>query len=129
MATKAYCLADFILCSMNEPQNVLVLYDAERNARIQFGLNTKAELLDFIGNQGLQDLMYWNTELWKLNPRKGEDIYIDAYKFRSNQKIGYIAFMKGSAGKYVIKSFHLDHGKRTLGEMGTNPEKLLKDGI
>ena len=129
MGTKAYCLADFILCCINDQKNVMIFKDAERDAQIQFGLNTKAELLGFIGNQGLQDLMYWNTELWRLNPRNGKDIFIDAYKFRSNQKTGYIAFMKGFTCKYAIKSFHLDHNKTSLKGMSINAGKLLKDGI
>jgi hypothetical protein len=114
---------------MNEPQNVLVQNDAELNARLQFGLNTKAGLLAFIGNQGLQNVTYVNTELWRNNPRKDKDIYIDAYKFRSNQKVGYIAFMKGVTGKYMIKSFHLDHDKMTTRDLGAYSTKLLKDGI
>lgn len=114
---------------MKESQSVQVLYEAELNARVQFGLNTKAELLKFIGNQGLQDLIYCNTELWKNNPRKDKEIYVDAYKFRSNKKIGYIAFMKSFADKYVIKSFHLDYNKITLKGLSINTERLLKDEI
>lgn len=63
MDTKAYCLADFILCCMYDPQSVQVLHDAELNAREQFGLVTKAEIRAFISNQGLQNLTYVNTEL------------------------------------------------------------------
>ena len=129
LETKAYCLADFILCCMNEPQKVQALYEAELNARIQFGINTKSELIAFIGNQGLQNLTYVDTELWRNNPRKNEDIYIDAYKFCSNHKKGYIAFMKGAVCKYVIKSFHLDYDKLTTKDLGTYSTKLLKEGI
>jgi len=127
---KAYCLADFILCCMNDPQNVQVENDAKLNAREQFGLNTKADLFAFIGNQGLENIMYVNTKLWRNKPfRIKEDIYIDSYKFCSNQKIGYIAFMKGYSCKYAIKSFHLDYDKLTTKDMGAFPTKQLKDGI
>ena len=129
MATKVYCLADFILCCMYDQQQVQVFYDAELNARQQFGLNKKTDLIEFIGNQGLQDVTYWNTELWRKNPNKNEDIYIDAYKFRSTQKQGYIAFMKGFTCKYVIKSFHLDNEKITLKDIGVNTAKQLKEGL
>ena len=70
MVTKAYCLADFIICCMIGSQNVYVLFDAELNARLQFGLKTKAELLAFIGNGGLQNMVYLKTEPWRNNPPK-----------------------------------------------------------
>jgi hypothetical protein len=114
LETKAYNLEDFIRCCKEEPVNVSVLYDAKQNARLQFGLNTEAELLNFIGNNGLQDLKYVNTKAWKYNQNSDAEIFIDAYKFRTNQKKGYIAFMKGITGKYVIKSFHIDNDKLTL---------------
>jgi len=102
---------------MSDPQKIHVEYDALLNARLQFGLNTKTILLEFIGNGGLQAMSYVNTEPWRNNPQKGfREILIDSYKFRSNRKVGYIAFFKGIPGNYAIKSFHLDHDKITLGE-------------
>ena len=126
MDTKAYCLADFIICCMSNPEKIHVEYDAVLNAQHQFGLNTKTELLNFIGNGGLQDMSYVNTEPWRNKPQKitGE-ILIDSYNFRSNRKVGYIAFFKGIPGNYVIKSFHLDHNKITLGSVGNNSIKPL----
>ena len=115
---------------MSDPQNVQVLHDAEMYARNQFGLNTKAEIRSFIGNQGLQNITYVNTELWRYKPgRIKGDIYIDAYTFTTNQKTGYIAFMKGYDCKYVIKSFHLDYDKVTTYALGTDATKLLKEEI
>jgi hypothetical protein len=111
---------------MGDPQNVQILYDAELNAMHQFGLNTKSDLLSFIGNGALQNMSYINTEPWRNNPKKDiMEVYIDSYNFRSNRKLGYIAFMKGISGKYVIKSFHLDHHKITLGNTGNNSTKSL----
>jgi len=111
---------------MISPQNVHVLYDAELNARLQFGLNTKADLIAFIGNGGLQVMTYVNTEPWKNNPKKDiKEIFIDSYKFHSNRKVGYIAFFKGIPGNYVIKSFHLDYDKITLGKAGNNSINIL----
>ena len=82
MGEKAYCLTDFIQCCMNDPQNVMVFNDAELGARNQFGLSTKTELLAFIGNQGLQNLTYVNTEQWRLKPERIKgDVFIDAYNF------------------------------------------------
>jgi len=98
--------------------------------RIQFGLNTEVELLMFIGNGGLQDLDYINTEPWRNNPRKNVEVLIDAYTFRSNSKMGYIAFMKTYNDNYAIKSFHLDNNKITTRELGSNSNKLtLKEGL
>ena len=126
MGSTAYHLEDFIQCCKDKPETVSVFYDAELNAREQFGLNTKADLLAFIGNDGLQDLAYWNTEPWRYNRKKDKEILIDAYKFRSNRKLGYIAFMKGVSGNYVIKSFHLDNEKLTLKDIINNSEKPLR---
>jgi len=127
LGTRAYCIADFILCCMINPQNVQVLFDAELNARCQFGLNTKTQLLEFIGNGGLQAMSYVNTKPWRNNPKKGlGEIYIDSYTFCSNRKTGYIAFFKGPLGNYVIKSFHIDQNKITLGSVGNNSLKPLR---
>ena len=115
---------------MCDPQNIYIHNDAVLGARNQFGLNTKTELLTFIGNQGLQNLKYLNTEPWRLKPERIKgDVFIDAYNFYSNQKIGYIAFMKGANCKYAIKSFHWDHDKFTTKNLGANTTKLLKDEI
>jgi penicillin-binding protein-related factor A (putative recombinase) len=113
---------------MSNQQKVQVLYEAELNAREKFGLKSKAELLAFIGNDGLQDVTYVNTEIWRNNPKRNMDIYIDAYTFRSNQKTGYIAFMKGITCKYAIKSFHLNNDKLTTKDMISHSTKLLKEG-
>ena len=126
MGTPAYDLDDFIWYCRDKPKTIAIFYDAQLNARQQFGLNTSEELLAFIGNDGLQDLTYWNTEPWRLNPKKDKEILVDTYKFHSNQKFGYIAFMKGGKGNYVVKSFHLDNVKLTVKNIGSNSEKLLE---
>ena len=126
MGTSAYDLEDFIQSCRDNPKTIVVYYEAQFNARYQFGLNTKEELLTFIGNDGLQDLTYWNTEPWRLNQNKDKEILVDAYNFRTNQKLGYIAFMKLVKGNYAIKSFHPDNVKLTLKDIGSNSEKLLR---
>jgi hypothetical protein len=87
---------------MDGPESVKVLYDAELNARIQFGINTSSELLAFIGNGGLQAMVYAGTELWRNNPNKNDKIFVDSYKFKTNQKLGYIAFMKGFKIRFIM---------------------------
>jgi len=126
LETTAYDIEDFIQCCMNNPKSITVLHDAKSNAREQFGLNTEADLLAFIGNNGLQSLVYQNTEPWRFNPRKDKEILIDAYKFYSNNKLGYIAIMKGVSGNYVIKSFHLDRNKLTLKDIVNDSKKLIR---
>jgi len=126
LETNAYNLKDFIRCCKNKHEDIQVEYDALLNAREQFRLNTKTDLLAFIGSKGLQDLIYVSTELWRNNPKKEREILIDSYKFRSNSKLGYIAFMKGFSGNYVIKSFHLDHDKLTLKGAANNSDKLAR---
>ena len=74
LETAAYNLGDFIQCCRNNRKRVFVHNDARLNAREQFGIYTDAELLEFIGNQGLEDLTYINTEPWRLNPRKDKEI-------------------------------------------------------
>ena len=120
LETAAYNFEDFIQYCKEMPEKVKIEYDAMLNAREQFSLNTKADLLAFIGNNGLEDLEYKNTELWRNNKRKNIKIMIDAYKFRSNEKLGYIAFMKVPTGNYMIKSFHLDYEKLTLKDVSYN---------
>jgi hypothetical protein len=104
---------------MNGEKSVQVLWEAESNARLQFGLNTKPDLLSFIGNGGLRNITYISTEPWRNNPRRDIlEISIDSYNFSSNKKVGYIAFFKGQTGKYVIKSFHENFSKLTLKDVG-----------
>jgi len=126
LETTAYNLDDFIQCCRINPKSIVVDYDAELNAREQFRLDTKVDLLGFIGNHGLEELTYINTKPYKIGQKGDKEILVDAYKFCSNQKIGYIAFMKVFSGNYRIKSFHLDNEKLTLKDIGSNTKKLLR---
>lgn len=82
------------------PNNVLA--DADN----YFRLRTKRHILDFIKNDGLEDLHFINTKQWENNPNKNNIIMIDSYDFRSYGKLGYIA-IKYFNGIWTIKSFHL----------------------
>jgi hypothetical protein len=115
------------MCCKNESTKIVVKYDAILNAREQFGLNTQADLLEFIGNNGLQGLVFLNSEPWRLNPKKDTEVLVDAYTFYSNRKNGYIAFMKASQNnfRYVIKSFHMVQEKLTLSDIGSNIGRIL----
>ena len=78
---------------MKNKNDVVPLKSALDDANSYFGLNTKSNLLDFIGNNGLEDFKFLNTKEWENNPDKTIVIFVDAYEFRSMCKLGYIAFM------------------------------------
>lgn len=71
-----------------------------------FRLRTKKDILDFIENDGLEDLVFINTKSWENNPNKKKIIMVDSYEFRSSGKLGYIS-IKCNNGIWTIKSFHL----------------------
>lgn len=71
-----------------------------------FRLRTKKDILDFIENDGLEDLVFINTKPWENNPNKKKIIMVDSYEFRSSGKLGYIS-IKCNNGIWTIKSFHL----------------------
>lgn len=81
-----------------------VLDDAEKH----FNLRNKNQLLDFIANNGLEDLEHVNTADWRNNPNPATPVSVYAYKFRAACKLGYIAIMNPSVTKkWLIKSFHI----------------------
>ena len=102
----SYLFSDFKRCCIENPKGVQVLIDPENDAKNFFGLKTKTELKDFIGNDGLEELTFINTREWENNPDKSITIFVDAYEFRSMYKLGYIAFMHSKkTGNWIIKSF------------------------
>ena len=58
----------------------------EAFGRFFFGcvyLYPKSKLLNFIYNNGLEDLTFINTRDWEKNPNANTKIKVDAYEFRS----------------------------------------------
>jgi len=84
---------------------IYIPYNVCIDAYKYFNLRSK-NILDFIQNDGLEDLHFINTKLWENNPNKNNIIMIDSYNFRSSGKLGYIA-IKYYNGIWTIKSFHL----------------------
>jgi len=81
-----------------------VLADADN----YFRLRGKKQILDFIENNGLENLHYLYSNEWKNNPNKNVIIMIDNYEFTSWGKLGFIAFRyNNKRNKWIIKSFHL----------------------
>jgi hypothetical protein len=94
-------------CS-NDQNNVIPIYDVLNDADKIFNLRTKKQLLDFISNDGLEDLQLQITKIWEKNPDKANPIMVDSYEFKTMSMRGYIAFMFNSkTKKWLIKSFHL----------------------
>ena len=103
-----YRYTDFKKACKDDEENVIPINNVIENARNDFKLNTKSQLLDFILNDGLENLTFVNTKDWENNPNKNKPIKVDAYEFTSMYKLGYIAFMYNEeTNKWLIKSFHL----------------------
>lgn len=102
---------------------------ALRNAENFFNLRTKTQLLDFISNNGLEDLKFVNKTDWKKNPNPINPIKIDAYEFRSMFKLGYIAFMQNPKTKYwSIKSFKPSRNANQAMKIAFQKVGLLSSG-
>lgn len=62
--------------------------------------------MSFIANDGLENLSFINIKPWKKNPNKAKPIQVDAYEFKTLNRLGYIAFFYSDiTKKWIIKSF------------------------
>lgn len=101
-----YNYEDFKEACGNSMSNVILFKNAESGAKSHFNLFPKSKVLDFIYNDGLEDLNFINTKDWENNPNPENPIKVDAYEFKSLHKLGYIAFMYNTlTDKWIIKSF------------------------
>jgi hypothetical protein len=122
----AYNPKDLITACCGGISQVTVLGKAQKCAQDDFGLNTQKAVLDFICNDGLENLQYINTKPWELNPDPTL-ILVDAYGFYSGQKQGYIAFFFSTkTNKWLIKSFKLNKDSMPRNSMA---DKLLALGF
>lgn len=107
MLNPEYSFDEFKRCCIENPMNVIPWRPAERDADKIFGLKTRSELLNFIGNDGLEELTFYNKSMYYDKLGNPLDIFIDEYEFKSGSKLGYIAFMYNKKiGQWFIKSFH-----------------------
>ncbi len=101
-------------CGANR-NNVILLNPVPRDANEHFNLPTKKSLLDFIFNDGLENLVFLNTREWENNPDQSIKVMIDSYEFTSLSILGYIAFMFiNKTSKWLIKSFHLSENRNPI---------------
>jgi hypothetical protein len=72
---------------------------------LAFNLKSKARVMAFIANNGLERLRFINCTPFRVNP----ELNVDAYEFRTLGIKGYIAILySGVTGKWSIKSFKLN---------------------
>ncbi len=78
---------------------------AMEDARSDFGLYTRDELLKFISAGGLENLTFREQRSLEGNP----SAVVDSYNFHAGTKYGYLAFYYARAtNKWIIKSFKLN---------------------
>lgn len=103
-------------CKSNQG-NVIVSPQAAKDARIIFELHTEKELLNFIGNNGLDNVTHFNIAEWRKNPdpdKANNPQYVYDYNCKTNGIPYYIAiiflrvFFGKTVEKWQIKSFHLN---------------------
>ncbi|MDP1677798.1 MAG: hypothetical protein Q8L88_13150 [Bacteroidota bacterium] len=124
-----YSFQDFKEACLSDQSNVIVMGGALKDADTCFSLSSRTELLDFIANDGLEELEFINTKDWEKNPDKTNPIKVDAYKFKTLYTLGYIAFLCNSKNKkWIIKSFKLsDDLNPTMRLAFQNPSLLKKE--
>jgi hypothetical protein len=99
-------LVEFEKICRENPDQVYIPNAVEISARLDFRLQTKAEVKAFIGN-GLEKPEYINTEPWDNNPFKlTHPSDVDAYSFTSGRVTGYIAYCPNTKmNNWRLKSF------------------------
>jgi hypothetical protein len=107
-------LSGFIDACKRHPEKVQVQYDAARNARDHYKLETEDDLVKFIGNYGLVNTVPGIKEIWRLNPdpdKENNPQYVDDYLCLVNRSGCYIAIININywygkvIDKWILKSF------------------------
>jgi hypothetical protein len=113
------CLAFIRACAIRGA--VRITKNARQDAKNHFNLDTESRALEFIANDGLQDLQFDNTN--SLDKGPGQDIGkpVDGYTFRAGAKYGYLAFYLNFKGGWIIKSFHPPRVGERTGTLTHNP--------
>jgi len=100
-------LNKFIAACNGTPAPVFIWKKAKDDARRLLKLLTDQEILDFIGNGGLECVQALHKPPFKDKQGNNTGITINAYKFSSNLVQMYLAFFYSpGASKWNLKSFH-----------------------
>lgn len=122
-----YNISEFIDVCGRSKEDIILIGSVLGDARNHFNIDSKIKLLDFINNNGLEELSFVNTKDWDKNPDKNTPIKVDSYKFQSMNKLGYIAFMYSkTTKKWLIKSFHLSDDRNNTMELALRKSGLLR---
>jgi hypothetical protein len=92
VSSAAYDFDEFIKSCSKKPPNTYILRPAVVTAKTDFNLKTQVQVLEFIGNDGLENPYLLNVKQWENNPDPKIEIKVDAYGFYSGEQHGYIAF-------------------------------------
>lgn len=114
MPLPAYDFNDF-KNACGDVNQVFVTLNAQEDADRCFNLKTQRRLLEFINNNGLEMLTHYNSKLLDKNFSPETTIMVDAYKFKTGNLHGYIAFYySAKTKKWIIKSFKFDRDRNQL---------------
>ncbi|MGD9108800.1 MAG: hypothetical protein PVI75_06495 [Gammaproteobacteria bacterium] len=100
----SYSLNEFKRACKQENTEVNIMTGAKEAARIDFGLTSKEDILNVIGNNRLERPKFISTKKWENNPNPKKPVMVDSYGFYFGYLYGYIAFMF-TRGGWIIKSF------------------------
>lgn len=122
-----YNFEDFKKACAGGTGNVFVTKHASEDAKNHFNISTKSYLLEFIANDGLENLDFINTTPLRTNKNLSNPILVDAYDFRSSCKLGYIAFMySDTTRKWTIKSFKLSRNRNPVMSLALKKAGLIE---
>ncbi len=100
-----YDIEDFIR-DCHDHKKIVLEYGVIESASRDFNLRTKRALLEYISNEGMEELEFVNS----IPYRKSTDIpppFCDAYTFKSGYSSGYLSFyVSRGSEKWILKSFH-----------------------
>lgn len=118
----SYKFSDFKK-ACKDKNKIAIHSNACKGACKYFNLRTEKDILNFIKNDGLENLLFLNTAPWKQNPT----IMVDAYEFTSGNKKGYIAYIYNkNTNKWFIKSFHLSENMNDQMAQAIKKSELFK---
>jgi len=100
-------IKEFIAACGNTPEKVIPINNVLHDARTYYKIFTKRELLEFIANGGLEQLVFDKRKQWEKNFTQQRPLFVYSFKFKSLHLPGYIAIIENNIiGNWLLKSFH-----------------------